>query len=218
MSGGASCVRPAWAWTNGVQVPCKCSCVRFYNLAWITNRRQGRYREVGPEGSRSVNLRADGQKRHGAKSLGKAAQHVNAQGTRDTVNGAAAQGKFTFLSGETCFPCDMMLFPVKLPAGATGTKKCSGTNDGRLCLVCEIRNKDEQTGNEFCSVIWSNLYDKKTGVSRSHSSQMPGVMSRTRWRAERQGEDRYSWALDIRRIRMEEYCSGADWKNRLKST
>ncbi len=67
-------------------------------------------------------MRADGQKRHGAKSLGKAAQHVNAQGTRDTVNGAAAQGKFTFLSGETCFPCDMMLFPVKLPAGATGTK------------------------------------------------------------------------------------------------
>lgn len=29
-------------------------------------------------------------------------QHVNAQGTGDTVNGAVAQGKFTFLSGETC--------------------------------------------------------------------------------------------------------------------
>ncbi len=28
-------------------------------------------------------------------------QHVNAQGTGDTVNDAAAQGKFTFLSGET---------------------------------------------------------------------------------------------------------------------
>jgi len=39
-----------------------------------------------------------------AESLGKAAQHVNAPGTRDTVNGTVAQGKFTFLSGEACFP------------------------------------------------------------------------------------------------------------------
>jgi len=37
--------------------------------------------------------------------MGKAAQHVNAQGTGDTVNGAVAQGKFTFLSGEACPAC-----------------------------------------------------------------------------------------------------------------
>jgi len=35
-----------------------------------------------------------------AESLGKAAQHASAPGTGDTVNGAVAQGKFTFLSGE----------------------------------------------------------------------------------------------------------------------
>jgi hypothetical protein len=29
------------------------------------------------------------------------------------------------------------------------------------------------------SVIWGNLSDERTGVSRGHSSPMPGVMSRT---------------------------------------
>ncbi len=43
-----------------------------------------------------------------AKSLGKAAPHVNARGTGDTVNGAVAQGEFTFLSGETYFPGGML--------------------------------------------------------------------------------------------------------------
>ena len=57
-----------------------------------------------------------------AESLGKAAQHVKARGTGDTVNGAVAQRKFTFLSGEICFLCGIMLFPVKLPAGATGSQ------------------------------------------------------------------------------------------------
>jgi len=43
-----------------------------------------------------------------AESQGKAAQHVKAQGTRATVNGAVAQGKFTLLSGEACFPGGML--------------------------------------------------------------------------------------------------------------
>jgi hypothetical protein len=55
-----------------------------------------------------------------AESLGKAATHVKALDSGDTVNDAVAQWKFTFLSGETCFPCSIILFPVKLPAGATG--------------------------------------------------------------------------------------------------
>jgi len=101
-----------------------------------------------------------------AESLGKAAPHVKVRGTGDTVNGAAAQRKFTFLSGETCFPCGIMLFPVKSPEGATGCK-CPGTDDGRLCPICEIRNKDEQTGNELCSVMRSNSYDVKTGVAEA---------------------------------------------------
>ncbi len=52
-----------------------------------------------------------------AESPGKTAQHVKAQGAGDTVNDAVVHRKFTFLSGETCFPCDIMMFPVKLPEG-----------------------------------------------------------------------------------------------------
>jgi hypothetical protein len=40
-----------------------------------------------------------------AESLGKAAQHVKAQGSGDTVNGAVVQRKFTSLSGEACPEC-----------------------------------------------------------------------------------------------------------------
>ena len=58
-----------------------------------------------------------------AESLGKAATHVKALGSGDTVNGAAVQWKFTFLSGETCLWCGIDSCLVRLPAGATGTQR-----------------------------------------------------------------------------------------------
>lgn len=39
-----------------------------------------------------------------AESLVKAATHVNALDSGDTVNGAVVQWKVTLLSGETCLP------------------------------------------------------------------------------------------------------------------
>jgi len=43
----------------------------------------------------------------------------------------------------------------------------------------DIRNKEEQTENESYSVMRSNSYDAKTGVSRGHSSPTLGVMPQT---------------------------------------
>ena len=50
-----------------------------------------------------------------AESLGKAATHVKALDSGDTVNGAVVKWKFTFLSGEAFSPCGMMSIPVKSP-------------------------------------------------------------------------------------------------------
>jgi hypothetical protein len=90
-----------------------------------------------------------------AESLGKAATHVKTLDSGDTVNGAVVQWKFTFLSGEACFPCGMMSIPVKSPAGATGTQM-SRHRLGRLCLVCEIRNmmsRQESSYTAPCGAI-----------------------------------------------------------------
>ncbi len=81
-----------------------------------------------------------------AESLGKAAPHVNARGTGDTVNGALHKGSSRSYPERPFFQAACCLFPMKLPVGATGTQ-CPGTDDGRLCLICELRNKDEQAGN-----------------------------------------------------------------------
>jgi hypothetical protein len=57
-----------------------------------------------------------------AESLGKAAQHVKALDSGDTVNGAVVQWRFTPLSGETCFSCGFTYLSVELPEGATGNQ------------------------------------------------------------------------------------------------
>ena len=68
-----------------------------------TSRRQGRFREEGSEGSRSANVRDDGQKPHTRLSP-RASWHNTTKptGSRDRVNAAFVHGKFTFLSGEIC--------------------------------------------------------------------------------------------------------------------
>ena len=58
-----------------------------------------------------------------AESLGKAAQHVKAPDSGDTVNDAVVQWKPMSLSGETCFSCGIGFCPVRLPEGATGTQR-----------------------------------------------------------------------------------------------
>jgi hypothetical protein len=82
-----------------------------------------------------------------AESLGKAAQHVNVRGTGDTVNGAAAQGKFTFLSGETCSSCGIVLFSVRIPAGATGFQmsRHRWRSDSALSVRDETKKSRQET-------------------------------------------------------------------------
>src|SRR4030065_2121808 len=72
-----------------------------------TSRRQGRLREEGSEGSPMANVRADEQKPHRRLSL-RASWHNTTKpiGSGDRVNAAVVHGKFTFLSGEICAPCD----------------------------------------------------------------------------------------------------------------
>jgi len=79
-----------------------------------------------------------------AESSGKAAQHVKARGSGDTVNEAVVQRKFTFLSGEACLPCGIVVFLMRSPAGATGTTMSRRLWDG-LSPEDEIRNKGKQT-------------------------------------------------------------------------
>jgi hypothetical protein len=68
-----------------------------------TSRRQGRLREEGSEGSRSANVRDDGQKPHTRLSLRASQPHMaKPVGSGDRVNAAFVHGKFTFLSGEIC--------------------------------------------------------------------------------------------------------------------
>ena len=70
------------------------------------SRRQGRFREKSSEGSRSANVRVDGQKLHIRLSLW-ASWHNTTKpaGSGGRVNAAVAHGKLTFLSGEICLPC-----------------------------------------------------------------------------------------------------------------
>ena len=80
-----------------------------------------------------------------AESPDKSAQHVKALGSGDTVNAAAVQWKFTFLSGETCLWCGIDSCLVRLPAGATGTQMSRHLLEG-LLPEDEIRTQGKQTG------------------------------------------------------------------------
>lgn len=75
-----------------------------------TSRRQGRLREEGSEGSRSANVRADGQKPH-IRLSSWASWHNTTKpiGSGGRVNAAVVHGKFTFLSGEICAPCGRII-------------------------------------------------------------------------------------------------------------
>ncbi len=68
-----------------------------------TSRRQARLREEGAEGSRSANVRTDGQKPHRRLSLW-ASWHNTTKptGSGGRVNAAVVHRKLTFLSGEIC--------------------------------------------------------------------------------------------------------------------
>jgi hypothetical protein len=80
-----------------------------------TSRRQGRLREEGSEGSRSANVRDDGQKPH-TRFSSWASRHNTSEAHRfgSRINAAFVHGKFTFLSGEICASRDrrhMRLLP-----------------------------------------------------------------------------------------------------------
>ncbi len=79
---------------------------KLMNTIKSTSRRQGREGDRPSEGSRSANVRADGQKPHTRLSSW-ASWHntTKPEGSRGGVNAAVVHGKFTFLSGEICLPC-----------------------------------------------------------------------------------------------------------------
>jgi len=80
------------------------------NTIKSTSRRQGRLRKEGSEGSRSANVRVDGQKPHTRLSSW-ASWHNTTKpaGSGGRVNAAVVHGKFTSLSGEICLPCGRKL-------------------------------------------------------------------------------------------------------------
>jgi len=75
-----------------------------------TSRRQGRFREEWSEGSRSANVRDDGQEPHIRLSLW-ASRHDTNEAHRfgGRVNAAFVHGKLTFLSGEICLSCGSII-------------------------------------------------------------------------------------------------------------
>ena len=93
------------------------------NTTKSTSQRQGRLREEGSEGSRSANVRADGQKPHTRLSPW-ASWHNTTKpaGSGGRVNAAVVHGKFTFLSGEICLPCGRRLMS-KIRRGFTRMTK-----------------------------------------------------------------------------------------------
>jgi hypothetical protein len=88
-----------------------------------TSRRQGREGDRPSEGSRSANVRADGQKPHTRLSSW-ASWHNTTKpaGSEGRVNAAVVHGKFTSLSGEICLPCGRRLMS-KIRRGFTRLTK-----------------------------------------------------------------------------------------------
>ena len=71
-------VRPAWAWTNGVKVPCRRTYfTHYFRVIITTSRRQLQFREVLWEGSPSAKLQAYEQKHHRRLSLRGELAHDN---------------------------------------------------------------------------------------------------------------------------------------------
>ena len=126
----------------------------FMNTTKSTSRRQGRLREEGSEGSRSANVRADGQKPHTRLSPW-ASWHNTTKpaGSGGKVNAAFVHGKFTFLSGEICLPCGRM-HTSKIRKGFTRMTKnpaCPFAVDGDESLR-EPRNRQRLMRNP--AALW----------------------------------------------------------------
>ena len=93
------------------------------NVIKSTSRRQGRLREEGSEGSRSANVRDDGQKPYIRLSPWASRHNTNeAHRFGGRVNAAFVLGKFTFLSGEICASRDRRLMREILGKGHHGVK------------------------------------------------------------------------------------------------
>jgi hypothetical protein len=86
-----------------------------------TSRRQGQDREGLSEGSRSAKVRGDGQKPHSEGPACGASWHMTTKpsGSGGRVNAALAHGKFTFLLGEICAPCGVVLMAKRPGWGRT---------------------------------------------------------------------------------------------------
>ncbi len=91
-------------------VVCVLSTVRSTRTYAGTPNDLGRLREEGSEGSRSANVRDDGQKPHIRLSLWASQPHMaKPTGSGDRVNAAFVHGKLTFLSGEICLSCGSII-------------------------------------------------------------------------------------------------------------
>jgi len=93
------------------------------NTTKSTSRRQGREGDRPSEGSRSAQVRADGQKPHTRLSPW-ASWHNTTKpaGSGGRVNAAVVHGKFTSLSGEIYLPCGRKIMS-KIREGLTQQSK-----------------------------------------------------------------------------------------------
>ena len=144
------------------------------------SRRQGRFREEGSEGSRSVNVQADGQKPHTRLSSW-ASWHNTTKptGSGGRVNAAVVHRKFTSLSGEICASCDRRFMRrirnrftrlTKYPAHPPAVDECESPYGERG------NTKQTATHDQSRSALYGNIWGKHAEVSRRHSS--PGYQGR----------------------------------------
>ena len=91
--------RDVMGWKSPVGVP---TWIHHESMI-TTSRRQGQAREGLSGGSRSANVRGDGQKLHRRPGL-RASWHLVAKpvGAADKVNAALVHGNIAFLPGEIC--------------------------------------------------------------------------------------------------------------------
>ena len=104
-----------------------------------------------------------------AESLGKAAQHVKALDSGDTVNGAEGLRKFTFLSGETCLWCGIDSCSVRLPDRGYRYPKVLASPGKGFRLEKRYESKESRQDRDLSSAIQGNLCGEEAGVSRGHS-------------------------------------------------
>jgi hypothetical protein len=136
-----------------------------------TSRRQVRKGDRPCGGSRSANVRADGQKPHIRLSPWASWHHTTKPtGSRGRVNAAVAHGRFTFLSGEICASRDRRFMSINRKRSNRLTKDQAYTAavGGYESFLGDT--KQTATHEQFYSALRGDTAGKHAEVSRGHIS------------------------------------------------